>query len=318
MKKSLKAVGYIALTAMAVSAVALAYIAAAGIPSYDAGKTDIRVDRTEARIHRGRKLVGLLCQHCHYNGKTGALTGRLMDDAPPEFGKAYSANITNHPDAGIGRWTDGEIAYLLRTGVKKDGQYAPPWMPKLPLISDEDLFSIIAFLRSEDPLVQPVDAPSVPCEPSFLTKFLCRVAFKPLPYPEQPVIAPPVIHTAAYGRYLACAVVDCYGCHSADFTKTDPLIPENSMGFFGGGNAMIGTDGRVVHTANITPDPTTGIGNWSQEQFIVAVTQGRRPDGKQLRLPMPPYVMLDSLEAAAIYQYLRTVPPIVNEVLRKW
>jgi hypothetical protein len=318
MKKALRTLGFVAVAALAVAGTWLTFVYFSGIPRYSPGHIDLKVERTPERIERGKKLVGLLCQQCHYNPKTGGLTGRYLDDAPPEFGKAYSANITNHPEFGIGSWTDGEIAYLLRTGVKRDGQYAPPYMPKLPLISDEDLFSVIAFLRSDNELVRSRDAQTIPCAPSFLTKFLCRVAFSPLPYPENPVIAPDPADITAYGRYLACAVVDCYSCHSADFTKADPINPEKSLGFFGGGNEMRGTDGRVVVTANITPDKETGIGNWTQEEFIEAVRVGRRPDGKQLRLPMPPYVMLDSADAAAIYSFLRTVPPIVHDIPRNW
>jgi muramoyltetrapeptide carboxypeptidase LdcA involved in peptidoglycan recycling len=48
---------------------------------------------------------------------------------------------------------DGELEYLVRTGVKANGQYVPPWMPKQPRMADEDLHSIVAFLRSDDPMV---------------------------------------------------------------------------------------------------------------------------------------------------------------------
>ena len=41
--------------------------------------------------------------------------------------------------AGIGNWSDGDLIYLIRTGLKPDGQYIPPYMPKLVNISDEDL-----------------------------------------------------------------------------------------------------------------------------------------------------------------------------------
>ena len=55
------------------------------------------------------------------------------------FGVVYSANITRHPGRGIGGWSDGDIAHLVRTGVARDGRYVPPWMVKLPHLADEDL-----------------------------------------------------------------------------------------------------------------------------------------------------------------------------------
>src|SRR5262245_63862869 len=132
----------------------------------------------------------MLCAGCHMNVQTGKLSGADMKIDDP-FGKIYSYNITQHPTKGIGAWTDGEIAFLLRTGIARDGRYTPPWMVKLPHMSDEDLRDVIAFLRSDDPLVRPVHVPDRPPQPSFFTKLLTRVAFRPLPWPEGPVEAPP-------------------------------------------------------------------------------------------------------------------------------
>lgn len=290
------------------------FIAVRGIPRLNNQAVDIQVTITPERVQRGKKLASLLCQHCHLNVQTGAYTGKLVADAPAEFGKAYAPNITASNQFGIGTWSNGEIAYLLRTGVKRDGYYAPPWMPKLPLMADEDLLSIIAFLRSDDPLVAAKEVPDQPCEPTFLTKFLCTVAFKELPYPSSPILMPDTSDHVAHGKYLALAAVECYSCHSADFKTNDPLVPENSIGFFGGGNKMVDLDGKTILTANITPDAETGIGQWSKEQFITAVMTGQRPDGRMLRAPMMPYVTLDSAEAGAIYDYLKTIPKIKKDV----
>jgi mono/diheme cytochrome c family protein len=229
---------------------------------------------------------------------------------------AYSANITKDSEDGIGSWTDGEIAYLLRTGVKRDGRYAPPWMVKLPHLSDEDLEDVIAFLRSDDPLVRPTKGKARPSRPSFFAKFLARVAFKPLPYPTGPIVAPPREDAVAYGRYLVQGKGQCFGCHSADFSTVDDLEPEKSAGYLGGGNAMPDLVGRVVKTANITPDPETGIGRWSEDEFVRAVRYGVRPDRSVLVYPMLPRPELTDEEVRAVYAYLRTVPPIRNAVSR--
>lgn len=318
MKKLLKVIGLVVGIVIALAGAGAAFISIRGIPSYEPGNISLKVESTPERVARGKKLSGLLCQHCHLDPKTGSLTGRYVDDVPAEFGKVFSPNITQSTANGIGEWTDGELAYLLRTGIKRNGHYAPPWMVKLPLISDEDLMSIICYLRSDDPMVIANDAPDQPSEPSFLSKFLCHVAFKPLPYPQAAVLAPDTADHVAYGRYLAVGVVDCYSCHSEDFKTMDIMVPENTPGFFGGGNSMLDVDGAEILTANITPHETNGIGKWTKEEFAGAVMYGRRPDGRQLRIPMFPYVGFDTSEVYSIYEYLRTVPVIDKSIARNF
>jgi len=291
------------------------YIQLDSIPRYEPGRIRMKVGVTPERVARGRRSAMMLCVACHLDNATGALSGRRMEDLPPQFGVAVSANITQDDATGIGSWTDGEIAYLLRTGVARDGRYTPPWMIKLPTLADEDLKDIIAFLRSDDPLLRPVKARPAPSQPSFFTKFLCRVAFKPLPWPEKPIPQPDPRDPVAVGLYLVNSHAQCFGCHSRDFAKNDDLHPERSAGYLGGGNPMPDMLGRTIVTSNITFDET-GIGGWSEDEFVRALRHGVRPDNAVLVYPMVPYPELSDAEARAIYAYLRTVPKIKNRVAR--
>jgi mono/diheme cytochrome c family protein len=315
MRKAFRIGGYLLAALAAVLAGAALYIQSSGIPRYPLEKVDFRVDATPERVVRGRRVVTVMCAACHLDPATGLLSGRRMPDVPPEFGVAYSRNITRHPQRGIGAWTDGEIAYLIRTGIRRDGQYTPPWMPKLPLLSDEDLRDLIAFLRSDDPMVQPSEAANQESEPSFLTKLLTRTAFKPLPYPGRPVVAPDPGDPVAFGRYLVQGRLGCYGCHSADFKTVDDMEPEKSGGYLGGGNGLY-VGGETILTANITPDPETGIGSWTVEDFRRTLQRGVRPDKTLVRYPMEIYSELEEQEVDAIFAYLRTVPPLRNAVAR--
>jgi mono/diheme cytochrome c family protein len=294
----------------------LAYIDRAGIPTYPPGHVELKVDVTPERVERGGRTVQLLCATCHLDNSTGTLAGKPMPDVPAQFGWAHSANITRDPETGIGTWTDGELAYLLRTGVRRDGRYIPPWMVKLPNMADEDLKDVIAFLRSDDPLVRPVKVKRPPSRPSLFTKILSRVAFKPVPYPPAAIAVPDPTDKVAQGRYLVQARALCFPCHSADFASLDELVPERSKGYLGGGNAMPDVNGRIVKTANITPDPETGIGRWSEDDFVHLLRTGVRPDHSVIVYPMMPFPELHDDEARAIYAYLRTVPPIKNAVPR--
>src|SRR3982751_6646751 len=148
-----------------------AFISIRGIPHYTAEKITVKVESTPARVERGQVLVSLLCSHCHLDPNTNKLTGREMAEVP-QFGQIFSKNITHDSVHGIGKWTDGEIIYLLRTGLKPDGTYLPPYMAKVPHMSDEDVYSIISFLRSDNPRVAADNTVHPPTKPSFLTKFL--------------------------------------------------------------------------------------------------------------------------------------------------
>lgn len=314
MKILLKFLGIALLVAIVAAGGFAAYVAITGIPRYPPGSVQLKVEVTPERVEHGRKYVNMLCANCHMDPTTRQLTGRRLGDLPKEFGAAYSRNITRDPDKGIGTWTDGELIYLLRTGIDRKGNYLPPWMVKLPHMSDEDIQSIVAFLRSDDPLVAPVAVdPPGRTQPSFLTKFLSHVAFKPLPYPEHPIAAPPATDKVAYGRYLS-SNLGCYACHSADFKSVDDLVPEKSAGFMGGGNGLMDMNGDTVFSANITPDEETGIGKWSEADFIRTLQTGVRPDRRALRYPMGPIPELRDDELAALFAYLRTVPKIRHAV----
>ncbi len=315
MKKALKIIGIILGIVLLLALAGAAYIHFSGIPSYEVKAPDLKVVPDSTLVAEGKRLATMVCNQCHM-AKNGKLEGQLMADLPAEFGKAWSANITNHPERGAGRYTDGEIAYLLRTGIKRDGLYAPPWMPKFPHLSDRDLQSIIAYLRSDAPELAASDKTHPASQPSFLTKFLCRIAFKPLPYPDKPIAAPPAEDKVAFGKYVSTAKVECYSCHSASFQTMDVMVPENTPGYFGGGNAMPDLEGRIINTANITKDMETGIGTWTEQQFIETLRFGKRPDGKTLRYPMVPYAAMTEEEASAIWAYLQTLPAISNQVDR--
>jgi mono/diheme cytochrome c family protein len=316
LKKILKFLGLGLLLAVAIAAAAALFFQLSGIPSYPTERVDLTIEVTPERVARGRQITSLLCAGCHLDTTTNRLAGRLMPDVPPQFGTAYSRNITRHPTNGIGSWTDGELAYLLRTGVARDGRYTPPWMVKLPHASDEDIAAIIAFLRSDDPLVQASAAANRESQPAFLTKLLTRVAWKPFDYPRQPIPDPDPNDRVARGKYLAVGLLDCYSCHSADFATNDYRNPEKSKGFMAGGNTMVDANQREIRTSNITFDRETGIGAWTEDQFVRAIKGGFRPDNTPLVYPMQPMVELSDDDVRAIYAYLRTVPPVRNAVPR--
>lgn len=315
MKKFFKILGIVLGSIVALIGAAALFIHFRGIPSYDPPRVNVSNLSTPERVARGEKLASMLCAECHLDPKTERLTGMHLAEIPPEFGTIYSRNITQDKTHGIGEWTEGEIVGLLRTGITRDGRFIPV-MGGYPRMSDEDVYSIVAFLRSSDPRVAATPVPDRDSDWSFLAKFLGHVAFLPKELPKGPVVAPPVADKVAHGKYLVTGVVDCFTCHSADFKTMDTDVPENSERYLGGGNMMIGVDGQPIFTSNITPDVKTGIGSWSEAQFIRAVRDGFRPDNTPIRYPMNRYNRFTDEELSAIYAYLRTVPAITYAVPR--
>lgn len=311
MKKLLKILG-IAVAVIVLVAIAFAlYINFSKIPYYENEAPDLVVDIDSARINEGARIASMMCIQCH--GSTdGKLGGGYMADAG-QFGEVYAPNITHHPEFGIPDYTDGELVYLLRTGIKKDGQYAPPWMPKYPHMSDEDIYSLVAFLRSNHPFVESSENNPPEIKPNFFAKFLLTIgAFKPLPFPEDKVTMPDPSDQLAYGRYLATAKFECFGCHSAAFKTVNVMEPELSEGYFGGGNKLYDKELHLILSSNLTMDKETGLGTWDEAGFIHTVKYGLRPDGTPLRYPMVPYPALTDEEVKAIWAYLQSIPVIHN------
>jgi cytochrome c2 len=294
-----------------------AYIQIKGIPTYSEKVAEIpqnyKFVSTPEKVAKGMKIASMLCGDCHMSEQEQRFSGKELHDMPDFFGKAYSMNITQDTVKGIGNWTDGELLYYLRTGIRSDGSFAV-FMPKFPLMADEDMEAVIAFLRSSEAVVQPSKLEPPICDYSFFSKILANTIFKPAPFTQTPKLIPPVTDKVAHGKYLATALYDCAGCHSADFITNDEFDPTNNKGFFGGGNKFKDLDGNEIKSANITFDTETGIGNWTAEEFITAVKYGKSKNGMALRYPMLPKTVLDSAEIRAIYAYLKTVPAIKNQV----
>jgi mono/diheme cytochrome c family protein len=107
------------------------------------------------------------------------------------------------------------------------------------------------------------------------------------------------------GRYLA-VLSDCTSCHT---------VPGSNQPF-AGGRAIETPFGNIV-APNITPDPETGIGSWSDEAFDAAVRHGLRRNGSRLYPAMPytAYTKMSRDDVQAIRAYLNTVIPVRNAVV---
>jgi len=112
------------------------------------------------------------------------------------------------------------------------------------------------------------------------------------------------------GRYLVEVTAACGNCHTPKGPQGN--LPGRELA---GGFVIDAPPFRAV-TSNITQDPETGIGRWTDAQIARAIREGIRPDGSLIGPPMPFefYRNLSDRDLQAMVAYLRTVPPIRNAV----
>jgi mono/diheme cytochrome c family protein len=308
LKKLLKILGILVGVIVLAIACTVAWVNFTDLPKFPVKTPDVQLPTDSLSIAHGAKIARTECSGCHA-GESGKWDGKLFLPKSEGMGDIWSGNITHHPTAGLGRYKDSEIAYLMRTGIKKDGSIAGPFM-YFPNLSDEDVAAVIAFLHSDAPELVASDAVRT-TQYSLLAKALIKFGvFKPLAYDGKPKATPPASDPVAYGRYLATARYDCAGCHAASFEAHNILEPEKTPGYLAGGNPISDHATVVNVSRNITPHPEQGIGKWTFEQFRQAFVSGIRPDGTALGIAMPRFAMLDSTEVSAIWAYLQTVPAL--------
>ncbi len=250
-------------------------------------------------VERGTYLVKHVaaCGNCHSPlddaGETPGkeLSGRFVISTPGF--DAYAPNIT---PAGIGHWSDAELASAIREGIRPDGTVLGPPMPieLYRYISDGDIAAIIAYLRT------------VPAVESDLPRSSYRM---PLPANYGPPVGrvADVVpsETVEYGAYLAGPVAHCIECHTP-MTAPGHFDYESRLG--AGGRTLEGPWGVSV-SANLTSDPGA-LARWSDGEVIKMIQTGHRPDGSTMAGPMGYnfYKGMSEQDVRAIVTYLRTLP----------
>jgi mono/diheme cytochrome c family protein len=115
----------------------------------------------------------------------------------------------------------------------------------------------------------------------------------------------------ARGQYLV-EDLGCFDCHAErDWTKHDAPLVEGTKGAGYAEYPSPGLPGRIV-PSNITPDPETGAGNWTDDQLARAIREGIGHDGRAL-YPLMPYQFFRALsdeDLASVVVYIRSIPPV--------
>ncbi len=268
---------------------------------------DVVFERTPERLARGKYLTeGLLqCFICHSGrdwNKPGAPpvankkgAGHIWEDRP----WLVAPNLTPDKETGAGNWTDDMFARAIREGISHDGRVLHPqmWYGSFRSLSDEDLASVIVYLRTLPPVHNPLPKTNIPEERK-----------KTLEAPEplvDPVPQPDLSNAVKRGAYLA-RIADCAGCHTA---WEAPIVP----GFYAGGN-LIERGKEKVFSANLTPD-SSGIGYYDDALFISTIRTGH-VKARKLSSLMPWIVFrnLNDDDLKDLFAYLRARRPVHHVV----
>ncbi len=286
---------------------------------------DLKVEATPERIERGRYLAENVtsCLHCHSDGDRTRWGGPYKQETKgaggecwtPELGFAgtlCAKNITQHPEHGIGKWTDGEIVRAIREGVNKNGEplFGIMPYPNYRQMSDEDATSLVAYLRT-----LPATAGE---KPARSLNFPLSVIVKFMPQPiTGPVAAPDKNDKVAYGRYLV-TIASCETCHTPVDEQHQPLP---GMAFAGGQRFQTTKEGATVASSNLTPH-ASGLGSRTRENFIAMFKAYASPESHDTEVTpdkntVMPWLSLSGMteeDLGAIYDYLKTVAPVDNKV----
>lgn len=321
MKKLLLALGIVCLAVLVAIGGILTYVSTA-LP--DVGEApDIKLEYTPERIKRGKYLANAVnaCMDCHSTRDWSRFSGPVQPGTTGKGGERFDHNMgfpgvyysKNITPAGISRYTDGELYRVITSGVTREGRAMFPVMPFLYYgrMDEEDIYSLIAYLRS----LAPIENPVVDSESDFPMNFILNT----IPARPAHIKRPNPTDAIAYGGYLTNAA-GCIECHTP--VERGQIIPEQA---FGGGREFNFPDGSVVRSANITPDDETGIGKWTQEAFVARfklyadssyAAPAVQPGDFNTIMPWTMYCNMTREDLSAIYTYLRTVKSVQNKVVK--
>jgi mono/diheme cytochrome c family protein len=272
----------------------------------------------QRRLARGKYLVEgpAHCFGCHSEadvahgtdqpvpGRKGA--GQVVDaDLSKAIGilppyRVVCPNITPDQETGAGTWPDELIVRALRQGIGHDGRTLFPLMPyrNFAGLSDEDLTSVIAYIRSIPAVRNPLPKTNLP------PPLLASLTTLPVPGPVHPDLS----SAEKRGEYLV-RVGNCSTCHTPVDQKMQPL-----PNMYLAGGRTFPTPWGVITSANITSD-ASGISYYTKQKFI-EVIRTAHVGARKLNPLMPAsyFRNMTDEDLGNIFAFLRSIPPVRHRV----
>jgi mono/diheme cytochrome c family protein len=243
-------------------------------------------------LARGRHVAEIQgCVQCH----APSLAGRVVIDARPLLGRIVSANLTSGRNGVAALYrSDADWVRAIRDGVRPDSTpvvFMPSYQYRT--IGPEDLGALVSYLKA----APPADSPPLEQDIGIMARVLYLFGRFPLipaemiDHSDQAFAEPPQGATVEYGRYLAGP---CARCHGEDYS----------------GGRVPGAPADWPGATNLTPDSATGLGSWTEEQFMSFFADGRGPDGRRVDERSMPWSMgkaMTDAEKRALWAFLRSL-----------
>ena len=293
-----------------------------GFPDVDPPKK-LTVEITPERLERGEYLANhvTVCMDCHserdwskFSGpiKSGTLGkgGDKFDHSMGFPGIIYAKNIT---PTVLSEWSDGELLRTITMGVTKNNDPLFPLMPYYAYnnLTEEDAFSIVAYIRTLKPLDGSYPAQNLDFPLNLIVRTMPIKSYDGKSKIDKN-------NKLEYGKYLT-TIAACADCH----TPIEEGEPIPNMEFAGGNEYRL--PGGVLRSVNITPHETNGIGSWTEDTFIQRFKM-YDPDSSNYIptkmndfntiMPWTMYAGMTKEDLSAIYTYLRSIKPNANLVER--
>jgi mono/diheme cytochrome c family protein len=216
------------------------------------------------QIEKGHYLTTAAdCYACHTVPNVGKpFAGGRPIETP--FGSITAPNITPDAETGIGAWSDQQFDNAVREGVRPNGTRLYPAMPytSYTKMSRDDVLAIRAYLKTVEPVHQPVKADTLPFP------FNIRAAMRAWDalYFTPGEFVPDNHQSAAWNRgaYLVLGPGHCVACHT----------PKNFLGGDKAGDSLRGGRLQGWFAPDISADANQGIGRWSEADVVNYLKSG--------------------------------------------
>ena len=255
-------------------------------------------------VTRGKYLTQAAdCEICHTRDGGQLFAGGRAFATP--FGVLYSPNITADPETGIGAWTDADFLRAVHQGVARNGERLYPAFPyeSYTLIAEEDVLAIKAYLFSLPTAHS--SAPANSLRFPFNQRWL--MAFWSAFYNPDRRFQPLEDRSPEWNRgaYLVEALGHCGDCHT----------PRNLAQALDNRRKFAGTVLTGWRAYNITSDPVSGVGSWTDDDLGQYLQSGHAAGHGSAGGPMAEEIAagssrLTSGDVQAIVAYLRSIPAI--------
>lgn len=246
------------------------------------------------------------CVSCHSAPGKHDFAGGFPLHAP--IGVIYGTNITPDPDYGIGRYSEADFRRALKQGIARDGHHLYPAMPypSFTRMSDGDIAALYGYLMHD---VKPLHAPAPKTRLFFPLNQRWALTFWNMVFLHGGDFKPDSKMDPQWNRgaYLVETVAHCGACHTPRGPAYEERASDRTSNLFASGAIV-----DKWYAANLTADPASGLGRWSQADVAQFLGTGYAHQGvafgSMAQMVENSGQYMTEADRQAIARYIKTLP----------